>query len=44
MQHCSLATIEKIIEIIDVEKRAITNRELIGICAENTDFLFHKRI
>lgn len=38
MQHCSLATIEKIIEIIDVEKRAITNRELIGICAENTDF------
>jgi len=39
MQHYSLTTIEKIIEIIDVEKRAITNRELIGICAEDTDFL-----
>lgn len=38
MQHCSLAPIEKIIEIIDVEKRAITNRELIGICAEDADF------
>jgi type I restriction-modification system DNA methylase subunit len=38
MQHCFLATIEKIIEIIDVEKRAITNRELIEICAEDTDF------
>lgn len=39
MQHCSLATIEKIIEIIDVEKRELTNRELIEICAEDTDFL-----
>lgn len=38
MQHCSLATIEKIIEIIDIEKREITNRELIEMCAEDTDF------
>lgn len=38
MQHCFLATIEKIIEIIDVEKRAITNRELIEICAEDSAF------
>lgn len=39
MQQCSLATIEKIIEIIDVEQRAITNRELLAICAEGADHL-----
>ena len=39
MQQCSLATIEKIIEIIDVEQRAITNLELLAICAEEADHL-----
>ncbi len=39
MQQCSLATIEKIIEIIDVKQRAITNRELLAICAEEVNHL-----
>lgn len=39
-QYCSFAVIEKIIGIIDVEKRAITNRELLDICAtDNNSFL-----
>lgn len=39
MHQCSLSTIEKIIEIIDVEQRAITNRELLAICAEEVNHL-----
>lgn len=38
MQHCSFATIERIVEIIDAQKRGITNRELLAICAEYNEF------
>jgi type I restriction-modification system DNA methylase subunit len=37
MQPSALATINRIVEIIDGEKRAITNRELLAICAEHDE-------
>lgn len=38
MRHCFLlATIKRIVEIIDTEKRGITNRELLALCAEHNE-------
>lgn len=37
MQPSALATINRIVEIIDTEKRGITNRELLAICAEHDE-------
>ncbi|MFZ1700897.1 MAG: hypothetical protein WBO10_11275 [Pyrinomonadaceae bacterium] len=37
MQPSALATINRIVEIIDAEKRAITNRELLAVCAEHDE-------